>query len=143
MYEGPRYQLYITGLVGRPYGLFSQDDARSADEDALYVSDADGCTIWKKLQTGEVAVVAGGSCGGSLAQVYFPAGILVERGGAIVVADSRNNRILRFGPEPDPVTDKCTLGGLCQLTLRNGLPTPRSRLVLVYSDFRSASDDLT
>ncbi|CAE7389293.1 nhl-1 [Symbiodinium sp. CCMP2592] len=32
MYEGPRYQLYITGLVGRPYGLFSQDDAWSADE---------------------------------------------------------------------------------------------------------------
>ena len=31
------------------------------------------------------------------------------------------------GPEPDSISDKCTLGGQCQLTLRNGLPTPRRK----------------
>lgn len=61
----------------------------------------------------------------------------VEPGGSIIVADSRNNRIIRFGTlqmpalesipgsEPLPADQKCTLGGECQMVLRHGMPTSR------------------
>lgn len=129
-YQGPRYFVELDGLVGRPYGIY-------ASADGIYVSDADGCTIWKKTTTGETSLVVGGSCGGSLSQLYFPGGLVVEPGGAIVVADSRNNRVIRFGANPTPSTLKCTLGGFCEVALRNGLPTSRNRLTLIRANTRS------
>ncbi|CAJ1443225.1 unnamed protein product [Effrenium voratum] len=129
-YTGPRYMLEMDGFQGRPYGVV-------AAEDSIYVADADGCMVWKKLYTGEKSVVVGSACGGSLNQIFFPGGIGVEQTGAIVIADSRNNRVIRFGPEPLPLITKCTLGGFCEVTLRQGLPTRRSRLALVKRDVRS------
>lgn len=132
-YTGPRYFLEMDGFTGRPYGIYATDGG-------VYVSDADGCGIWKKTTTGEKSLVLGGTCGGSISQFYFPAGLVVERGGAIIIADSRNNRVIRFGSEPTPSNDKkCTLGGNCEVTLRNGLPTSRSRLLLVKSDAQTVA----
>lgn len=126
-YTGPRYFLEMDGFTGRPYGIYVNDGG-------IYVSDADGCVIWKKTSTGQKSLVVGGTCGFSTSQLYFPAGLVVETGGAIIIADSRNNRIIRFGSEPTPSNvEKCTLGGNCEVVLRNGLPTPRSRLLLVKS----------
>lgn len=126
-YTGPRYSLEMDGFTGRPYGIYVNDGG-------IYVSDADGCVIWKKTPSGQKSLVVGGTCGFSTSQLYFPAGLVVETGGAIIIADSRNNRIIRFGSEPTPSNvEKCTLGGNCEVVLRNGLPTSRSRLLLVKS----------
>eukprot|EP00435_Cladocopium_sp_Y103_P045657 s1359_g13.t1 len=104
-YTGPRYFLEMDGFTGRPYGIYG----------GIYVSDADGCVIWKKTTTGQKSLVVGGTCGFSTSQLYFPSGLVVEMGGAIIIADSRNNRIIRFGSEPTPSNvEKCTLGGNCE-----------------------------
>lgn len=42
----------MEGFTGRPYGIYVSDEG-------LYVSDADGCMIWKKLNTGQTSVVTG------------------------------------------------------------------------------------
>lgn len=43
--------------------LFSSCGQLARAQDGIYVSDADGCTIWKKTTTGETSLVVGGSEG--------------------------------------------------------------------------------
>lgn len=104
------YLLYLIRSHGFVSGMRPFDPAASyKSQGGVYVSDADGCTIWKKTTTGEKSLVvgselshgalhivsavsvmmlwechhslrcsvAGGACGFSTSQLYFPAGLVV------------------------------------------------------------------
>ena len=70
----------------------------------LYFSEFDGHRVRRLSLSGQIRTVAGNGHAGfsgdggppELAQLSFPAGIAIERGGALLIADAGNNRVRRI-----------------------------------------------
>lgn len=72
----------------------------------LYISEFEGHRVRRVAPDGKLSTVAGTGVAGfrgdggpaSVAQVGFPAGLAVDRSGAVLVADSQNQRVRRIVP---------------------------------------------
>jgi uncharacterized protein (TIGR03437 family) len=93
---------------------------------AVYISEFEGHRVRRVTPDGRIATVAGTGVAGfrgdggaaATAQLGFPAGLAVDRSGAVLVADSQNNRIRRIVPGGTITT---ALGGAASAT---ALSTP-------------------
>lgn len=123
----------VKGLYGRPYGVTVSDGA-------IYWADADECVVRKRKLNGEQigaasVVVVGSSkdCGNARSQLSFPMQIVVTDDGTVFVADNRNNRIVKWTPQPSSTAAKCTFGEECGFKLSGGNPMESSLVALIDS----------
>src|SRR5207244_12795364 len=72
----------------------------------LYISEFEGHRVRRVAPDGKISTVAGTGVAGfrgdggpaATAQLGFPAGLAIDRSGAVLVADSQNHRIRRIVP---------------------------------------------
>jgi len=121
----------LDNLEGRPYGVWL---AGPDQGDALYVTVADSCYAYKRPPGLEPFALAGPlRCGSSDRQLKFPGAVIVTPDGAVLIADSRNSRVVRFGPEPTPVEIVCRISQQCSATVTDGNPNRRNLVAVVKS----------
>jgi len=92
----------------------------------LYISEFEGHRVRRVAPDGKISTVAGTGVAGfrgdggsaSTAQLGFPAGLAVDRSGALLVADSQNHRIRRIAPGGSIST---VLGGTAGIALMTPL----------------------
>lgn len=70
----------------------------AGDENAVYIADKENHRI-VAVSGGQMFLIAGGhGPGGRLYQLAGPSAVAVDRDGSVFVADTLNNRVLRFAP---------------------------------------------
>jgi YD repeat-containing protein len=98
---------YIAGVPAGKANLDTACGVAIAPDGTLYVSDADGCRVWRVGIDGAVTIFAGtGKAGFSgdggpavNAMLHTPSGLAVGPDGSLYIADAGNQRIRRVAPD--------------------------------------------
>lgn len=88
-----------------------------------FAVDVDQNCVWRWTKNKKNGVCVAGLLGISSMQyeaLRGPAGFYVMDDGAVLVADSKNHRIVKWGAEPAPKWFTCEIGESCSLDLEQG-----------------------